>query len=260
VLLCIDVGNTNTKFVLFKGNDLVTSWRVSTNRAQLTDEYAMLLLNLFAAQSIALQDVTGCAISCVVPPLTPVMTDLARRYLRQEPVVVGPGVRTGVRIRIDYPAEAGADRVTNAAATFRLYGGPAIAIAFGTATAFDAINAEGDYLGGAIAPGLATGAEALFRFAARLPQVELARPPHAIGKNTIHAMQSGLILGYAGLVEGLVKRLGAELGPRVRVIATGGLAELVAAETSIIEKVEPHLTAIGLRLIYELNRRDAPAQ
>ncbi len=254
MLLCIDVGNSNIKLGLFRGDELAASWRISTNRAQLTDEYAMLFLNLFASQNIQATDVTGCAISCVVPPLTPVMAELARRYLRQEAVVVGPGVRTGVRIRIDHPTEAGSDRVVNSAATYRLYGGPAIAIAFGTATAFDVVSAEGDYLGGAIAPGLGIGAEALFRFAAKLPQVELTRPPHAIGKNTIHSMQSGLILGYAGLVEGLVKRLSAELEAHVRVVATGGLAEVVAAETDAIEKVEPHLTMIGLKLIYAMNR------
>ncbi|MBN1888237.1 MAG: type III pantothenate kinase [Thermoflexales bacterium] len=254
MLLCIDVGNSNIKFGLFRGDEYVASWRISTNRAQLTDEYAMLLLNLFASQSIPIEEVSGCAISCVVPPLTPVMNELSQRYLYHTPVIVGPGVRTGVRIRTDHPAEVGSDRVSNAAAAYRLYGGPAIAIAFGTATAFDAISDTGDYLGGAIAPGLATGAEALFRFAAKLPQVELARPPLTIGKNTIHSMQSGLIFGYAGMVEGLVKRMGAELGPGVRVIATGGLAELIAAETDVIEAVEPHLTLIGLRLIYELNR------
>jgi type III pantothenate kinase len=254
MLLCIDVGNTNIKFGLFRGDEYVTSWRISTNRAQLTDEYAMLLLNLFTSQGILPEEVSGCAISCVVPPLTPVMIELSQRYLYHTPVVVGPGVRTGVRIRTDHPAEVGSDRVANAAAAYRLYGGPAIAIAFGTATAFDAVSDTGDYLGGAIAPGLATGAEALFRFAARLPQVELARPPHVIGKNTIHSMQSGLIFGYAGMVEGLVKRMSAELGLGARVIATGGLAELIAAETDVIEAVEPHLTLIGLRLIYGLNR------
>jgi type III pantothenate kinase len=213
----------------------------------------MLFLNLLASQNISPTAISGCAISSVVPPLTPVLSELARRYLHLNPLVVGPGIRTGVRIRTDHPVEVGADRIVNAAAAFRLYGGPAIAIAFGTATAFDVINQAGDYLGGAIAPGLATGAEALFRFAAKLPQVELARPPHAIGKNTTHAMQSGLIFGYAGLVEGLVKRLEADLGTHARVIATGGLAELVAAETAVIEKVEPHLTMLGLHLIYQLN-------
>ncbi len=254
MLLCIDVGNSNIKFGLFRGDEYVASWRVSTNRAQLTDEYAMLLLNLFASQGIRAEEVSGCAISCVVPPLTPVMNELSQRYLHHTPVVVGPGVRTGVRIRTDHPAEVGSDRVANAAAAFHLYGGPAIAIAFGTASAFDAVSDTGDYLGGAIAPGLATGAEALFRFAAKLPQVELARPPHTIGKNTIHSMQSGLIFGYAGMVEGLVKRMSAEMGPSVRVIATGGLAELIAAETDVIEVVEPHLTLIGLKLIYDLNQ------
>jgi type III pantothenate kinase len=198
-------------------------------------------------------DVTGCAISSVVPPLTPVFTELCKRYLRQEPVVVGPGVKTGVSIRTDNPAEVGADLIVNAVAARQLYSAPVIVIGFGTATTFSAISAQGDFVGVAIAPGVYTGAEALFRFAAKLPQVELARPPRAIGKNTIHSMQSGMIFGFAGLVEGLVKRIRAELGGQARVVATGGLAELIAAETNVIEIVEPDLTLIGLRLIYQMN-------
>ena len=253
MLLGIDIGNMNTKFGLFEGDRLRAHWRIATDRAKLSDEYAMLLLNLFASERLQSGDVTGCAISSVVPPLTPAFTELARRYLKQEPIIVGPGVRTGLSIRTDHPAELGADLIVNAVAARQMYGAPVIVIGFGTATTFGAVSAQGEFVGVAIAPGVGTGAEVLFRFAAKLPQVELAKPPHAIGKNTIHSMQSGLIFGFAGLVEGLVKRMRAELGGNARVIATGGLAELIAAETDMIEVVEPDLTLIGLRLIYQMN-------
>jgi type III pantothenate kinase len=254
MLLCIDIGNTNIKLGLFADGRPRAHWRIATDRARLADEYAMLLLDLFAAERVQAGEVTGCVISSVVPPLTPAFAEISRRYLSQEPVIVGPGIKTGLSIRTDHPAEVGADLIVSAVAARQLYGAPAIVIGFGTATTFGAVSAQGEYLGVAIAPGVATGAEALFRFAAKLPQVELTRPPHAIGKNTIHSMQSGLIFGFAGLVEGLVKRIRAELGGQARVVATGGLAELVAAETDMIEIVEPDLTLIGLRLIYEMNR------
>ena len=253
MLLAIDIGNTNTKFGLFDGDRLRAHWRVATDRAKLSDEYAILLINLFAAEHLEVGDVTGCAVSSVVPPLTPEFAAVCRRYLKQEPVIVGPGLKTGLSIRTDHPAEVGADLIVSAVAARQMYGAPVIVIGFGTATTFGAVSAQGDYVGVAIAPGVSTAAEALFRFAAKLPQVELARPPHAIGKNTIHSMQSGLIFGFAGLVEGLVKRMRVELGGQARVIATGGLAELVAAETDVIEVVEPDLTLIGLRLIYQMN-------
>jgi len=253
MLLGIDIGNTNTKFGLFDGDRLRAHWRIATDRAKLSDEYAILLINLFAAEHFQVGDVTGCAISSVVPQLTPEFAAVSRRYLKQEPVIVGPGLKTGLSIRTDHPAEVGADLIVSAVAARQMYGAPVIVIGFGTATTFGAVSAQGDYVGVAIAPGVSTAAEALFRFAAKLPQVELARPPHAIGKNTIHSMQSGLIFGFAGLVEGLVKRLRVELGGQARVIATGGLAELVAAETDVIEVVEPDLTLIGLRLIYQMN-------
>jgi type III pantothenate kinase len=253
MLLCIDIGNSNIKLGLFNGDNRHAHWRIATDRAKLADEYAMLLLNLFESQSLSVGGVTGCAISSVVPPLTPAFIELARRYLQQEPIVVGPGVKTGMSIRTDNPTEVGADLIVNAVAARQMYGMPVIVIAFGTATAFSAVSAQGDFVGVAIAPGVYTGAEALVRFAAKLPQVELARPPHAIGKNTIHSMQSGLIFGYAGLVEGVVRRIRAELGSQARVVATGGLAELIAAETDVIEVVEPDLTLIGLRTIYEMN-------
>jgi type III pantothenate kinase len=254
MLLCIDVGNTNIKLGLFDDGRPHAHWRIATDRTRLADEYAMLLLDLFASEHLLVGGVTGCVISSVVPPLTPVFAELSKRYLKQEPVVVGPGVKTGVSIRTDHPAEVGADLIVNAVAARQLYGAPVIVIGFGTATTFSAVSAEGNYVGVAIAPGVATGAEALFRFAAKLPQVELARPPHAIGKNTIHSMQSGLVFGFAGLVEGLVRRMRTELGEQARVVATGGLAELIAAETDVIEVVEPNLTLIGLRMIYEMNR------
>ncbi|MBM3130905.1 MAG: type III pantothenate kinase [Chloroflexi bacterium] len=256
MLLCIDIGNTNIKLGLFDGDKIRAHWRIATDRARLADEYAMLLLDLFSAQQIKIGDVSGIALSSVVPALTPEFADLAKRYLKQTPIVVGPGVKTGINIRTDHPAEVGTDLIVNAVAARALAprNAPIIVIAFGTATAFSAVSASGDFVGVAIAPGVGTSAEALFRFAAKLPQVELARPPHAIGKNTVHSMQAGLIFGYAGLVEGLIKRMRDELGGNARVIATGGLAQLIASETTLIEIVEPNLTLLGLRQIYEMNK------
>ena len=254
MLLCIDIGNTNIKLGLFDRDKDRAHWRIATDRARLADEYAMLLLDLFAASQIQTRDVTGVAISSVVPSLAPVFADLSKNYLKQTPVVVGPGIKTGMSIRTDQPSEVGADLIVNAVAARELYGTPVIVIGFGTATTFSAVSAQGDFVGVAIAPGVETGAEALFRFAAKLPQVELTRPPHAIGKNTVHSMQAGLVFGFAGLVEGVVKRMRAELGGKVRVVATGGLAQQITAETDIIEVVEPNLTLLGLRLIYEMNK------
>jgi type III pantothenate kinase len=255
MLLTIDIGNTNIKFGVYQDERLHADWRVATERLKLADEYAALIGNLFGLAGLALRDVTGCAISCVVPPLTAQFRRLSRDYLRVEPVIIGPGVETGLRYSIDTPNELGSDRIANSVAAYRRHGGPVIAVAFGTATAFDIIVADGEYIGGAIAPGIGIAADALFRLAARLYQVELARPPQVIGKNTVHYMQSGLILGYAGLVEGLVRRMQAELGSACPVVATGGLAEVIAGETDAITVVEPYLTLEGIRLIYEMNRK-----
>lgn len=259
MLLTFDISNTTIKAGVFRGERLVADWRFATERAKLTDEYAMLMLSLCQASGVPVSEITGVAISCVVPPLRAVFLELAQRYLHVDPIIVGPGVKTGVKLAVDNPREVGADRVVNALATHRLYGGPAITIAFGTATVFDCISAEGDYLGGAIAPGIVVALESLTRSAAQLYQVELMRPPKAIGKNTVHTMQSGLVLGYAGLVEGLVSRLKREMiadaTPQVTVIATGGLAEVIAPETTAIDVTDLHLTLKGLRLIYELNRQ-----
>jgi len=255
MLLTVDIGNTNIKLGVYEGERLLANWRMATERLKLADEYAVLISNLFALAGLDTHGVTGCAISCVVPPLTGQFRRLSRDYLGVEPVIIGPGVETGLRYAIDTPNELGADRVANSVAAYHRHGGPVIAVAFGTATAFDIIVAGGEYIGGAIAPGIGISADALFRLAARLYQVELVRPPKVIGKNTVHYMQSGLILGYAGLVEGLVRRMHEELNATCPVVATGGLAEVIAGETEAITLVEPYLTLEGVRLIYEMNRR-----
>lgn len=254
MLLTIDIGNTNIKIGVYQDERLTAHWRVTTERHRLADEYRVLLHNLFDLGGIDPRAIDGCAISCVVPPLTGEFRTLCRTYFRVEPLMVNATTPTGLRYNVDSPAELGADRIANSLAAFRRYGGPVIVLAFGTATTFDVITADGEYIGGAIAPGIGISADALFRLAAKLYQVELVRPPSVIGKNTIHHMQSGVILGYAGLVEGLVQRMQAELGTSCPVVATGGLAELIAAETEAITTVEPYLTLEGLRLIYEMNR------
>jgi len=254
MLLAMNVNNTNTKLGLYRAGEWVAHWRIASDRAKMPDEYAMLTRNLFDFEGFSWGDVSGVALASVVPPLTGTFVEMCQRYLGHDPLVVTADIKTGVRVLIDYPAEAGADRILNALAAHRLYGGPAIVVDFGTATTFDAVSAEGDYVGGAIAPGLGIAAEALFSRTARLPRIELTAPPAAIGRNTVHAMQSGLILGYIGLIEGLVARICTELGGGVKIIATGGLAPLLARETEAIEIVDPMLTLEGLRLIYELNR------
>jgi type III pantothenate kinase len=259
MLLAIDISNTTIKAGVFQGDDLLANWQFATERHKMTDDYAMLMLNLFKSSSMPDGEISGMAFSCVVPPLRSVFRQLAKRYLNIEPIIVGPTIKTGVKLAVENPLEVGGDRITNALATHRLYGGPAIAIAFGTATVFDCISARGEYLGGAIAPGMVGALESLTRSAAQLYQVELVRPPKAIGKNTIHTMQSGLVLGYAGLVEGLVKRLKNEMvesgsKKKLTIIATGGLAEVVASETDVIDVIDQQLTLKGLQLIYKLNQ------
>lgn len=254
MLLCIDIGNTNIVLGLYQEEELVDHWRIATGRERLADEYGALLLVLLQHAGRPVADIHDAAIASVVPPLTGTFVDLCRRFLEVDPLVVDAGVRTGVRIRYDNPREVGADRVVNAAAAYRCYGGPACIVDFGTGTTFDAISAEGEYLGGAIAPGIGVAAWALTERAAKLPRVEIAPPPRAIGRNTVHSMQSGIFFGYIGLVEGMVERFRQELGPQMRVIATGGLAELVARETAVFQAVDPWLTLKGLRLIYGLNR------
>ena len=255
MLLAIDIGNTKIAIGVFQAEKLKSTLRIATDIHQLQDDYASLLFNLLPHHHINMSDIKEAIICSVVPPLAPVFKDLCQHYLRVSPLVVEAGVKTGVRVRMDNPKEVGADRIVNAAAAFQLYGGPAIVIDMGTATTFDVVSKEGDYLGGAIAPGIEISAEALFLRAAKLPRVELVRPKRVIGKNSVTAMQSGVIFGYVGLIEGLVARLCHELEGNAKVIATGGYAELIAKETPVIEVVNPHLTLEGLRIIYELNRR-----
>jgi len=254
MLLVININNTNTMLGLFHNQKWIANWRVASDQKKLADEYGILLKSLFDYAGYKWEGIAAVAIASVVPPLTTTFTEMCRRFLKCDPLVVTHEINLGVRVRTDYPAEVGADRILNALATHRLHGSPAIVVDFGTATTFDAISAEGDYLGGAIAPGLGIAAEALFNRTAKLPRIELVAPPAAIGRNTIHCMQAGLVLGYVGLIEGLVERIRAELGGQARVIGTGGLAPVLAKETNVIEVVDQMLTLEGLRLIYELNQ------
>lgn len=254
MLLAIDIGNTNITLGVFEGEKLRATWRMATDVHRMPDEYAVLIFNLLRNRGIDIASIEEGAISCVVPPLLTTFNELFQRYFNITPLVVGPGVKTGIRIRMDNPREVGGDRISNAAGANSLYTGPVIVVAFGTATAFDTVSKEGDYLGGAVAPGIAIAAEALFTQTAALPRVELVRPKKAIGTNTIAAMQSGIIFGYVGLVEGIVARIQKELGEKATVVATGGYAELIARETAVIDIVKPDLTLIGLRHIYQMNK------
>jgi type III pantothenate kinase len=254
MLLAVDVGNTDTTFGVFDGKKLRATWHMATGIHRMADEYAVLLLNLMHQQGLDIPDIKAIALCSVVPTLISTLDELFKRYFHTSPLVVGAGVKTGVRIRMDNPKEVGTDRIVNAAAAHHLYGGPVIVADLGTATTFDTVSKEGDYLGGAIAPGIMTAAEALFTHAAMLSRVELARPKRAIGTNTIAAMQSGIIFGYVGLVEGMVARIQKELGEKAKVVATGGYASLIAEETSVFDEVNPNLTLIGLRLIYQMNK------
>ena len=254
MLLAIDIGNTEITIGVFEGEKIHATWHLATGIHRRADEYAALLLNLLHYQDIDTSGIKKVALCSVVPPLIATFEKLFQQYFNTSPLVIGSGVKTGVRIRMDNPREVGADRIVNAAAAHHLYGGPIIITDLGTATTFDTVSKEGDYLGGAIAPGIITAAEGLFARAAMLPRVELTRPKQAIGTNTISAMQSGIIFGYVGLVEGIVARIQQELEEKAKVVATGGYAELIASETSVIDTVNPNLTLMGLRLIYLMNK------
>lgn len=254
MLLAIDIGNSKVAFGFFEGDKLRNTIHIATGIHRLTDEYASIVFTILRHHGIAEEDIKEAIMCSVVPPLASVFQDLCSRYLGVGVLMVEPGIKTGVRIRLDNPREIGGDRIVNAAAACRLYGGPAIVIDMGTAITFDVISKEGDYLGGAIVSGMEVSAEALFARTARLPRIELARPKEAIGKNTVSAMQSGFIFGYVGLVEGIIHRISAELDGKPRVIGTGSYAHIIANETNVIETVNPHLTLFGLRFIHELNK------
>jgi len=255
VLLVMDMGNTNTVLGVYRGEDLIAQWRLTTRRNQTSDEYGILIKNLFLHAQIDTRELDAIIISSVVPPLLPALERMAREYFDIDPLVVEPTMDVGISILYDDPKEVGADRIVNAVAAFRKFGGPLIVVDFGTATTFDAISRRGEYLGGAIVPGITISMQALFEQTAKLPRIELSKPHAVIGKNTVASMQAGMIFGYAALVDGIVARMIHEMGETPTVIATGGLAGLVASETRAIGKVDPYLTLDGLKIIYDRLRQ-----
>ncbi|OGP34751.1 MAG: pantothenate kinase [Deltaproteobacteria bacterium GWC2_65_14] len=258
MLLVIDVGNTHTVLGVYQGERLLHHWRVWTDREKTSDEYGILVRNLYDGSHFSSEEIAAIVLSSVVPPLTPTIIELCVRYFGIQPLVVGPGIKTGISIQMDNPKEVGADRIVNAVAAFARYNKACIVLDFGTATTFDYVSSKGDYMGGIIAPGAGISAEALFRQASKLPRVEIAKPPSVIGKNTVTAMQSGLFYGYLGLVEGIIDRMKRELGSDPVVVATGGLAGILAKESSKIHEIDENLTLEGLRIIYERNRASGP--
>ena len=253
MLLAIDIGNTNITMGAFEGDALRATWRLSTESRWQPDEYSVFLQSLLSMKGVSPADIDAIVICSVVPPLTAVFEEACNTTFHTAPLVVGAGTKTGVRVLYEPPRDVGADRVVDAAAAYRLYGGPLVIVDFGTATVFDAVTGEGDYLGGALFPGLYIASEALIQQTSQLRRVELVAPKSAIGRNTVAALQSGLVFGHVALVEGMIARFKEELGENTRAIATGGLADLVATQTDVFHAVNPDLTLIGLRMVYDMN-------
>jgi type III pantothenate kinase len=254
MLLAIDIGNTNITYGIFEGDKLKATWRSATGVHRSADEYASLVINMLRVRNMEIEDITDCVLCSVVPPLITTFEEIFKRYFRLTPFIIEAGVKTGVRICMDNPKEVGGDRIVNAVAAHDLYGGPCIVIDIGTAMTFDAVAKNGDYLGGAIAPGIAIATDALFSRTAALPRVDLDHPKKAIGTNTVSAMKSGIVFGYVGLIEGIVSRIQTEMEEKAKVIATGGYARLLAEETGVIDIVNPDLTLVGIKILYNMNK------
>lgn len=254
MLLVFDVGNTNIVLGIYQQDKLVKYWRLSTDRNSTVDEYGIKICNLFSYAGLDYNEIKAIIISSVVPPIMPTLEEMSRQYFKVDPLVVGPGVKTGMPLYYDNPREIGADRIVNAVAAYEKYGGPLIIVDFGTATTFCVISAKGEYMGGLITAGIGISTEALFQRAAKLPRIELVKPKNVIGRNTVSSMQAGLIYGYIGQVDGIVKRIKKELGTDAYVVATGGIADLLAPDAESIDIVDHFLTLEGLRIIYNRNR------
>ncbi|MEX2415542.1 MAG: type III pantothenate kinase [Paenibacillaceae bacterium] len=254
MILVMDIGNTNIVLGVYEKQKLLHHWRLSTSRTATADEYGIMVFNLFQHAGIAINQIEGVIVSSVVPPIMHTIDTLCARYIKKTPLIVGPGIKTGLNIRYENPREVGADRICNAIAAIELYGPPLIVVDFGTATTLDFIDEKGDYLGGAIAPGIGISTEALYNHAAKLPRIDLTKPKSTVGRNPISSMQAGIIYGFAGQVDGIVWRMEEEFGYKAKVIATGGLAELISGESKTIQEINPLITLQGLLMIYERNQ------
>ena len=254
MLLAIDIGNTNISVGIFQGKSLVKHWKIKTEREKTCDEYGITLLNLLSLSGMEVKEIKSIILSSVVPPLTPVFQELSQRLFKIKPLVVGPGLKTGMAILYENPLEVGADRIVAAVAAFEKHGGPCIVVDFGTATTFDAVSSKGEYLGGSIAPGIQISAEALYLKTAKLPRIEIKKPRKAIGRTTVSSMQSGLYFGYIGLISNIIEEIKRELGAQASVISTGGFAAQISPEIKSIDFHEPDLTLEGLRILHERSR------
>lgn len=257
MILVLDVGNTNITLGAYEGKNLINYWRMCTDRGKSSDEFGMFILDLLRYENIKISDIEAVVIASVVPPMMYSLEHAFRKYFKLEPIVVGPGIKTGINIKYDNPKEVGSDRIVNAVAACTIYGGPVIIVDFGTATTFCAISSKNEYLGGVICPGIKIAAEALFQKTAKLPRIEIAKPEAVIGKNTVASMQSGMVYGYVGKVDYIVKRIKEEMKEdNIKVIATGGMARLIASESETIDKIDGLITLEGLRIIYDMNKKD----